>query len=290
MNTATFRVADLAAREGGGGGAGGAAPRPAPARPDEFAARLSGPHGLELVVEMAHDLRSPLSSILFLADSMLDGHGGPVSDSQRRQLGIIYSAALGLCGAANDVIELARGGERLENDTPTPFSVTQLLESVRDIVRPIAEEKGLELRLVPPARDDRRGHAGALSRVLLNLTTNALKYTETGFVVIEARETGPSEIEFSVTDSGNGIDPRALAVLFQPFRKAAAREGDFFSCTGLGLAICRRLVAAMGAELQLETRVGWGTRFAFTVTLPHEERTAADDGVGREVLSGAEAA
>src|SRR5438094_9653570 len=73
--------------------------------PQDLAACLAGPNGQELVVEMAHDLRSPLTAILFLAESLQNAENGPVTDSQRRQLGLIYSAALGLCATASDVLE-----------------------------------------------------------------------------------------------------------------------------------------------------------------------------------------
>jgi signal transduction histidine kinase len=120
-----------------------------------FADRLAAPDGLELVVEVAHDLRSPLTSILFLAETLQRGRSGPVNPVQERQLGLIYSAAFGLSSVASDVIELARGGDRLVDLDPIPFSVTDILESVRDIVQPIAEEKNLAVRLSPPEADFR---------------------------------------------------------------------------------------------------------------------------------------
>jgi len=234
---------------------------------DYFSSRLSGPDGLELVVQLAHDLRSPLTSILFLAETLQRGQSGEVNELQHRQLGLVYGAALGLSSVASDVIELARGGDRLVDDRPTPFSVTEVLESVQDIVRPIAAEKGLSIRVRPPATDHRLGHPLALSRVLLNLTTNALKFTDEGYVELSVRATSMTDAEFSVRDTGNGINPAAMDSLYQPFRRAQGREGYCFSGTGLGLAICRRLVSAMGSELQVETRPGWGTRFFFTIEL-----------------------
>ena len=233
-----------------------------------FSARLSGPDGLDLVVEVAHDLRSPLTSILFLAETLHRGQTGEVNEVQRRQLGLIYGAALGLSSASSDVIELARGGDRLVDKEPSPFSVTETLEAVRDIVRPIAEEKGLSVRILPPASDHRLGHPLALSRVLLNLTTNALKFTDEGFVEITVRATSLSRVEFAVRDTGHGINPDAMNALYQPFRRTRGRSGYYFSGTGLGLAICRKLVTAMGSELKVESRPDWGTRFFFELELP----------------------
>ncbi len=233
-----------------------------------FADRLSGPDGLELVVEVAHDLRSPLTSILFLAETLQRGRSGPVNPVQERQLGLIYSAAFGLSSVASDVIELARGGDRLVDLEPIPFSVTDILESVRDIVQPIAEEKNLTVQLTMPEADFRIGHPVALSRVLLNLTTNALKFTAEGFVEVTARETGARVVEFSVRDTGRGIPPQGMATLYEPFRRRL-KPGEYaVSGSGLGLSICRKLVEAMGSTLGVETASGYGTRFHFVLELP----------------------
>ncbi len=233
-----------------------------------FTDRLSGPDGLELVVEVAHDLRSPLTSILFLAETLRRGRSGPLTPLQERQIGLVYAAAFGLTSVASDVIELARGGERQLETDPLPFSVSDILESVRDIVQPIAEEKGLEVKLDGPADGLRTGYPVAISRVLLNLTTNALKFTDEGSVQVIAREQGPSTIEFSVRDTGRGIPPQAMAMLFEPFRRRQKQREYAFSGSGLGLSICRKLVEAMKGDLQVETSQGVGTRFFFTLDLP----------------------
>ncbi len=232
-----------------------------------FASRLAGPDGLGLVVEVAHDLRSPLTSILFLAETLQRGQSGDVNELQSRQLGLIYSAALGLSEMASNVIELARNGNRLASDEPTPFSIPDVLWSVFDITRPIAAEKGLTIKVVPPASDHRLGQPLALSRVLLNLTTNALNFTDGGFVEIAAREQGSLEVEFSVRDTGPGIALEALDTLCSPFRRKPGGDEYAFSGTGVGLALCRRLVEAMNSELRIESRPDWGTRFYFTVRL-----------------------
>jgi signal transduction histidine kinase len=233
-----------------------------------FTDRLSAPDGLELVVEVAHDLRSPLTSILFLAETLQRGRSGPVNSVQERQLGLIYSAAFGLSSVASDVIELARGGDRLVDLDPIPFSVTDILESVRDIVQPIAEEKNLLVKVTSPELDFRIGHPVALSRVLLNLTTNALKFTAEGSVEVTAVSRNSRCIEFSVRDTGRGIPPQSMATLFEPFRRRQNPGEYTFSGSGLGLSICRKLVEAMGSVLQVETASGHGTRFYFVLDLP----------------------
>ena len=235
---------------------------------EHFQDRMMGPSGLDLIVEVAHDLRSPLTSILFLAETMLRGRSGPLTALQERQLGLVYSAAFGLNAVASDVIELVRGGDRLVGHEKQAFSMAEVLESVRDIVLPIAEEKGLELRCEGPRHDRRVGHPGALNRVLLNLTTNALKFTAEGFVEVKVTEVSDDVVECSVRDTGRGVPAASIPTLFEPFRRRQ-QSGDYaFSGSGLGLSICRKLVEAMGAELAVTTAHGEGTRFSFRLMLP----------------------
>jgi signal transduction histidine kinase len=243
-----------------------------PARPDpgpgDLASCLAGPNGADLVAELAHDLRSPLTSILLLAEALQNEQGGSVTDAQRRGLGLIYTAALSLWSTASDVVEFARCGSHLVHSDPGPCSVFDMFASVRNMILPIAQEKGLEVRLVYPVPERRVGHARALSRVFLNLATNAVNYADAGFVEIAARPIGPARLEFSVRDTGPGIDPTTLKTLYQPFPRQQSAVRHHFSSAGLGLAICRKLVKTMGSELRLETRPGWGTRFFFELDLP----------------------
>lgn len=236
--------------------------------PRDLATLFAGQKGLELVVEMAHDLRSPLTSIMFLAESMQIGQSGPITETQRHQLGLIRSAALCLCSAASDVLELSRSGESLTDREPAPFLISDVFLAVRDLARPLAEEKGLDLRFLSPATEARIGHDRAVSRVLLNLTTNALKYTDQGFVEVAARETSGNRVEFSVRDTGPGIDAETLADLYQPFRTASSSPRQHFSSAGLGLSICRKLADAMGGELIVTTHAQGGTKFSFEIELP----------------------
>jgi signal transduction histidine kinase len=235
-----------------------------------FKERLAGPKGLDLVIEVAHDLRSPLTSILYLAETLRAGHSGPLQPLQERQLGLIYSAAFELSSLANDLTELARGDERLLERQSVPFSIGSLLNSVRDIVEPIAEEKGLALRVVQNARDDRIGQPAALGRVLLNLTTNALKCTSKGFVELGAHDRSPTSTEFTVRDTGPGMATETASQLFEPAYPGRNAREHGFSTSGLGLAICRRLVDAMGGQVRVRTAPERGSCFYFELPLPAE--------------------
>jgi len=231
----------------------------------DFVATLADQGALDLVIQVVHDLRSPLTSILFLSETL---RMNAPDDVQQRQLGVIYNAALGMIEIASDMIELAQGVDRLMEPQPSVFSIADTIGSVCDILQPMAEARRLPLRVHHPVVDQRLGNPVALNRVLLNLTTNALKFTEEGMVEISTRANGISRVEFSVRDTGPGIAASALKTLYQPFRRTPGRAGLSFSGTGLGLATCRRLVSAMGGELKVETRPNWGTRFYFELELP----------------------
>jgi len=235
-----------------------------------FRRAFAGPAAMDLVVEVSHDMRSPLSAILLLTDTLRHAREGVLSPIAQRQIGLVYSAAFGLHAMVNDVIELARGGERLFDPEPMSFSVGEIMHAAGDIVRPMAEEKQLALQVVGPGVDSRIGHPLALSRVLVNLTTNALKFTREGEVRVVARELSRTAVEFAVEDTGIGIPADVMRSLFEPFRrlKRGATLENAFSSAGLGLAICRRLVHAMGSELKVETELGKGTRFSFEIPLP----------------------
>jgi signal transduction histidine kinase len=235
---------------------------------ESLRSEMRGPGAFELLVEVAHDFRSPLTSILFLAEALRDGHSGAVTELQRSQLGLVYSAAFGLASVASDLMDLARTQRDLISVEPEPFAPTEVFRSVERLVRPLVEEKGLELRVVVPDRWQLQGHPHALSRVLLNLTTNALKFTDEGSVEIGVRALPHGRIEYYVQDTGRGISLEQQRELYQPFKKRTGshHEGHYFSGSGIGLSIARRLVRAMGSDLVVESTEGKGTRFSFPLT------------------------
>ena len=232
---------------------------------NEFTRHLTTSDAVNAVVEIAHDMRSPLTSILFLVETLRRGRSGPVTTVQERQLGLIYGAALGLNTLACDVIDAVRGGQRLVDGRPVPFSVAEVMLGVCDTVRPISEEKGLPITYVLPTVDGRIGYPGALGRVLLNLMTNALKYTNEGSVTIGATELNESRLTFWVADTGQGIPAHVLEMLYDGFRPSAS--GIRFSNAGLGLAICQDFLRSMGSTLTVESTPESGTRFSFEIQL-----------------------
>lgn len=233
-----------------------------------LAARLAQPDALQLLIEVAHDLRSPLTSILFLSETLRTGHSGEVNEQQRSQLGLIYSAALGLASLASNVIDLAREGRGLIDGDPELYSFSEMVRGVQEMVQPMADEKGVELRLSIPEYDRGHGHPLAVARVLLNLTTNALKFTDEGHVEVGVNRHSSSRVEFYVQDTGRGIAEERKDELFDPFKKRLHSTGHFFSGSGVGLSMARRIVRSMGSELMIVSGPGNGTRFSFVLDVP----------------------
>lgn len=234
-----------------------------------LASRLPHADALEMVVAVAHDMRSPLTSVLLLVDALRRGQSGPLTPYQERQLVLVYGAVYGLSSLASDLLDLARGGDRLLDPEPVPFSIGECLHLVGDIVQPIAEEKKLELLISAPSKGDRRlGQPAALTRVLLNLTINALKFTHQGNVTISVTELSRTDVEFTVRDTGRGIPADVVETLFDAFRQPASSGRTVFSSAGLGLSICQKLVSAMGGTLAVESVIGEFTRFSFRLNLP----------------------
>ena len=236
--------------------------------PEQMPDLVAGRDAAGLLIEIAHDMRSPLAAILFLLDMLRTERSGPVNSLQQQQLRLIYAASLGIMQLACDMIDSVRGASRLMAERPIEFSIAETFASVRDIVLPMAQEKGVELDFILPPGDRRKGLQTVIHRVLLNLTSNAIKFTNTGVVTLAAVEVSGTMIEFWIQDSGREIPAEVMEQLFRPFRRSDSGGARTFSSAGLGLSICHKLTMALGSELQVTTTPTKGTRFCFVLNLP----------------------
>jgi signal transduction histidine kinase len=230
----------------------------------KFISRLTGADCADAVVAIAHDIRSPLCSILLLVDALRRAEKVSPNPIRERQLGLIYGAAFGLSTTVSNLIGAARG-DGLVQGQPMPFSVGETMHSVSAIVQPMCEEKGIPLGIEFPENDARIGHGSAIQQSLLNLASNALRYTDAGSVAMGCTEVSADRVEFWVEDTGPGIPDEVLERLCYGFPPEGVKLR--FSSAGLGLAIVRTLVEAMGSTLQVDTG-SEGTRFSFVLSLP----------------------
>lgn len=230
----------------------------------KFIARLTGADCADAVVAIAHDIRSPLGSILLLVDALRRTERHTPNPIRDRQLGLIYGAAFGLSTTVSNLIAAARG-DGLVQDKPMPFSISETMHAVSSIVQPMCEEKGIPLGIEFPENDARIGHQSAIQQALLNLASNALRYTDAGSVAMGGSEISAERVEFWVEDTGPGIPDEVLERLCYGFPPEGVKLR--FSSAGLGLAIVRTLVEAMGSSLQVDSGSD-GTRFSFVLSLP----------------------
>jgi len=223
-----------------------------------------------LLRDVSHDLRSPLNSVLFLADALASGHSGPLNDVQRRQVGVLYTAAVSLVGLLNDLIDVSRLGEATAIEVASePFSVEGVLRQVDQLVGPLAMhgQVGLAFRLetLGPRIGDRR----ILTRVLINLVSNAVQAARPGDRVdVRAFENADGLLRITVSDTGPGADVQQLRASLAGGRGlplSGSRDRGWTH--GLGLAICSRLVRAASGEITVESAPGQGCRF--TIDLPY---------------------
>ena len=218
----------------------------------------------DLLLGLTHDIRSPLTSILVLVEQLRAGRSGPVTPLQERQLGLVYSAAFGLSALAEDVLDLARDGSRLVDGPPRVFSIKHIFRSVREVLQPMAEEKGLTLRYSAPTDDRRIGHEAAIQRVVLNLATNAIKFTNSGLIAITATYVGDTGVVFDVADTGTGM-PTALR---DRIGERSCGTGSELNSAGLGLGLCAQLVGRMQGSMHYAERTPCGSIVSFSLSLP----------------------
>jgi two-component system sensor histidine kinase/response regulator len=238
---------------------------------------------------MSHEIRTPMNGVLTMAQLLEEM---PLPAEQREMAHVIRDSASTLLTIINDILDFSKieaGKLQLEL---VELSVSELLEGVADLLTIRAQEKGISLiTFVEPSLADRVvGDPIRLRQIITNLAGNAIKFTDKGYVRISVKALDPKErplrLEFSITDTGIGLDAEQQARLFEPFMQADITISRRYGGTGLGLSICRRLVAMMDGEIGVRSNIGQGSTFWFQVPLqPAEvEEEAGPDLSGIAVL------
>jgi signal transduction histidine kinase len=233
--------------------------------PKQYQAAADGAFaGAELraVTEVVHDLRSPLSSILMLSEALVDRYHGHDDDVATKQAGLIHAAATAMHALVCDLRDTARGPRALIEPSPVKFFFTSIGSTIEDLARPLASQTGVAFRVALPERTVAIGYPTALKRVLLNLVTNSIKYTDRGFVELTTL-LRPDSAQFIVRDSGSGLPPHIVALLHG--ESGDAGEGMDFS-VGLGVSLCVRLVRLMNGSIRVRETSRLGT--CITVDVP----------------------
>jgi signal transduction histidine kinase len=224
-------------------------------------------HKSQFLANMSHELRTPLNAILGYAELVLDGIYGDAPEKMRNVLERIQTNGKHLLGLINDVLDLSKIEAGQLVLSLNDYSIKDMMQGVYVAVEPLAGNKKLNFKLevpsdLPPARGDER----RLSQVLLNLVGNAIKFTDTGEVALKA-STANGSYTVAVADTGPGIAEADQAKIFEEFQQSESAHTKAKGGTGLGLAIAKRIVEMHGGRLWVESSLGAGSTFFFTVPL-----------------------
>jgi signal transduction histidine kinase len=233
---------------------------------------LASQHKSQFLANMSHELRTPLNAVLGYTELILDSVYGDVPEKARATLERIQSNGRHLLGLINDVLDLSKIEAGQLTLALADYSIKNVVHHVYGSVESLATSKNLALKVelpkdLPPAHGDER----RLTQVLLNLVGNAIKFTDTGEVSIKT-STSDGTFTVAVQDTGPGIAEKDQNKIFEEFQQADASITKQKGGTGLGLAIAKRIIEMHGGRLWVQSEVGHGSTFSFTVPIKVEEQ------------------
>jgi len=224
-----------------------------------------------LLARVSHELRTPLGAIVGMVEMLqMDPHG-PLTDKQKELLERITVNSKYLETAFSELLEQSRIDKDVLNMQAASFSPARVLERVMPDLRKLAEQKGLEfaVQVAPDLPERLWGVSISVEQILIHLIRNAIKFTETGSVLVDLYKVDEERWAMRVTDTGIGIPREYQVAIFEPFRQVDESTARKYGGVGLGLSIVKRLTAALGGVVRVESEPGQGS--TFTVTLPYVE-------------------
>ncbi len=240
----------------------------------------------QFLANMSHELRTPLNSIIGFSRVILKGIDGPLTDTQEQDLTTIHEAGKHLLGLVNDILDQAKiEADRMEFAS-MPFSMAEVVRGVCSTGTGLIKDKPIRLyQEIEPDLPMALGDEFRTRQALLNLVSNAAKFTQQGSITVSAfrlEENGRPFIQVSVTDTGIGIPADKLQVIFEPFQQAENSAARQYEGTGLGLPIARKLIEKQGGRMWVQSELGVGSTFSLTIPVAPETPEAAGTGQASE--------
>jgi len=231
----------------------------------------------QFLANMSHELRTPLNSIIGFSRVIIKGIDGPVTELQQQDLTAIYNSGQHLLGLINDILDLSKieaGKMELAFDE---VNIADITSSVLSTMSGLIKDKPIQIkRIIEPDLPTVRADAIRVRQVMINLLSNAAKFTDEGNIVVDVRlypgQAGRNEVKISVTDTGPGISKQDQEKLFQPFSQVDDSPTRKTGGTGLGLSICQHIVNMHGGKIWIDSDTGKGSTFHFTLPLFRKQK------------------
>lgn len=220
----------------------------------------------QFLANVSHELRTPLNAMLSWTTLLLEGVYGPLVGPHREKLERVHANGRHLATIINDVLDISRIEAGKVPMEIVEFRLAELFDEVMSEVEPLIDSAHLDVtwdapRDLPGIVSDR----GKVKQILINLLSNALKFTEEGTVRIEAALEDEERVRISVADTGIGISPELQKIVFEPFGQSASSRSSYRAGAGLGLSICRRFANVLGGTIDLESVEGEGSTFTLVI-------------------------